>query len=56
MKEINEMELRSLTGGALPWIVTVLGGALIGAVVSGWSDFKEGVAQGYKNQSGYTLI
>lgn len=56
MKEINETELESFTGGALPWVVTVLGGAIVGAIVTGWADFKVGYAQAYQNQSGVKLL
>jgi lactobin A/cerein 7B family class IIb bacteriocin len=50
MKNIDESELHAIEGGVLPWIVTIIVGAVIGSVVSGWSDFKEGAAEAYARE------
>lgn len=50
MKDLIESELHAVEGGAVPWIVMVLGGAMIGAVVNGWSDFKEGYVEAYARE------
>jgi hypothetical protein len=49
MNNIPEEELQALNGGVL-WIFTALGGALIGAAVSGWPDFKQGYSDAYWHQ------
>jgi lactobin A/cerein 7B family class IIb bacteriocin len=50
MKDITESELSLVEGGAVPWIVMLLGGAIVGAVANGWSDFKDGVAEAYARE------
>lgn len=51
MNEITESELPLIAGGAVPWIVMVLGGAIIGAVANGWSDFKDGAMEAYARET-----
>jgi hypothetical protein len=50
MKDITESELSLVEGGAVPWIVMLFGGAMVGAVANGWSDFKDGVAEAYARE------
>jgi len=50
MKNVDESELQVIQGGVVPWIVTAIAGAMIGAVATGWSDFKEGVAEAYARE------
>jgi hypothetical protein len=52
MNDINETDLGTLQGGAIPWIVTVTGGALIVAIINGWADFKAGYTEAYIHQTG----
>jgi len=50
MKDLYESELQAIDGGVLPWIVTALGGAIIGVVATGWSDFKQGATEAFWHQ------
>ena len=47
MKDIIESELQAIDGGVLPWILTALGGAAIGIIANGWSDFKQGATEAF---------
>jgi len=50
MKNMTATQLEAVDGGALPFIIPMIAGAAIGAIISGWSDFKEGFQTAYDNQ------
>lgn len=49
MNELTDTELYALQGGNI-WIITAIGGALIGATINGWPDFKQGFSDAYWHQ------
>lgn len=49
MKDMKDAELEQLEGG-VAWFIPLIVGAMIGTVVNGWSDFKDGYSEAYARE------
>lgn len=52
MQELSEHELACIEGGwGILWpVMTALGGMAAGAIIDGWSEFKDGFQDAFWNQ------
>lgn len=50
MHELSELELADIDGGWLWPVLTALGGMTAGAIIDGWSEFKDGFQEAFWHQ------